>query len=264
MLKHVLLAAAVVTMSFAVPSAQGPQPTESEQIRARQRIATMEEVLKRAVSNGADNVLRQVRNVMPEQPMLAGAPEVRGFRLDGYGIFFDVEVPLMRLPLMWTLRTAVQDGRAAQMVQELRTDIRALPPAERQRLEAKLVALEVQLGATQPRGRQRGVAAANLGAPAAPSVDPDVVNDPENAYTHEVKEALIDAMLDSSGVLTIGADEWLTVAARDNAPRDPLIPGDTVDFSTWIFRVKGSDLAAFRAGRLTAEEARKRVEEREY
>ena len=30
--------------------------------------------------------------------------------------------------------------------------------------------------------------------------------------------------------------------------------------STVIFRVKGSDLAAFRAGRMTLEEARKKVE----
>ena len=31
--------------------------------------------------------------------MLTGVPEVRGFRLDGYGVFFDVEVPALRLPL---------------------------------------------------------------------------------------------------------------------------------------------------------------------
>jgi hypothetical protein len=94
--------------------------------------------------------------------------------------------------------------------------------------------------------------------------NPAAVVDPENTYTSEVKEALIDAMLEGSGTLVIGPEEWLWVAARDNAPRDPLIPGDTTDFSTWIFRVKGSDLSDFRAGRITAEEARTRVEVREY
>ena len=74
----------------------------------------------------------------------------------------------------------------------------------------------------------------------------------------------MDAMIENSGPLTLGPDEWLTVAARDNVPRDPLIPSDTADFSTIIFRVKGSDLTAFRAGRLTLEEARKKVEVREY
>jgi len=43
-----------------------------------------------------------------------------------------------------------------------------------------------------------------------------------------------------------------------------LSPGDMADFSTIIFRVKGSDLAAFRAGKMTLEEARQKVEVREY
>ena len=38
--------------------------------------------------------------------------------------------------------------------------------------------------------------------------------------------------------------EHVTVAARDNVPHDPLIPGDKADFSTEIFRVKGADLGA--------------------
>jgi len=79
-----------------------------------------------------------------------------------------------------------------------------------------------------------------------------------------VKAALIDAMLENSGALALAPEEWLTVAARDNVPRDPLVPSDTADFSTVIFRIKGSDLAAFRAGRLALDEARQKVEVREY
>ena len=91
---------------------------------------------------------------------------------------------------------------------------------------------------------------------------PRVLDNPAEGYTREVKAALVDAMIENSGPLTLGPEEWLTVAARDNVPRDPLIPGDTADFSTIIFRVKGSDLAAFRAGRMTLEEARQKVEVR--
>jgi hypothetical protein len=71
-------------------------------------------------------------------------------------------------------------------------------------------------------------------------------------------------MIENSGPLAVAPDEWLTVAARDNLPRDPLVPGDTADFSTVIFRVKGSDLAAFRGNRLSLAEAREKVEVREY
>ena len=65
-----------------------------------------------------------------------------------------------------------------------------------------------------------------------------MLDNPAEGYTREVKAALIDAMIEHSGPLGLGPEEWLTVAARDNVPRDPLIPGDVTDFSTIIFRVK--------------------------
>ena len=48
-----------------------------------------------------------------------------------------------------------------------------------------------------------------------------MVRDPNEAYTRAVKEALVDAMLESSGPLNLAPDEWLTVAARDNVPQRP-------------------------------------------
>ena len=108
----------------------------------------------------------------------------------------------------------------------------------------------------------RGISAASLVAGAAPrpAVDPDVVENPHAVYTREVKDALIQAMLEQGPTLALGPDEWLTVAARDDEPRDPLRPGDAVDLSTWMIRVKGSDLAAIRSNTLSVEDARKRVE----
>ena len=76
--------------------------------------------------------------------------------------------------------------------------------------------------------------------------------------------AAVDAMIENSGPIAVGPEEWLTIAARDNVPRDPLIPTDTADTRTVMFRLKGSDLAAFRAGRATLEETRKKVETREH
>jgi hypothetical protein len=64
-------------------------------------------------------------------------------------------------------------------------------------------------------------------------------------------------MLDYSGPLGIGPDEWLTIAARD--AEGPLNPGEPYDAVTIVLRIKGNDLAAFRADRITREEARKRV-----
>src|SRR5688500_8616636 len=122
----------------------------------------------------------------------------------------------------------------------------------------------MQVGQPQPGpGVGRGVSAASLvgaAAPARPAVDPDVIENPHAVYTREVKDALIRAMLEQGPTMSLGPDEWLTVAARDDEPRNPLLPGNTTDYSTWMIRIKGSDLAAIRSNTLSVEEARKRVE----
>jgi len=192
--------------------------------------------------------LRQVKNVMPDVPMLTGAPAVRGFRLDDYGVFFDVQVPALRLPLAWTLRYVVDGNRLAvnAALAQLRAMVLQQPPQERARLEVMVRQMEER----------------NL-PESASQVDPEVVRDPNEAYTRAVKEALVDAMLESSGPLNLGPDEWLTVAARDNVPNDPLVPGDSTDLKAVIFKVKGSDLAAFRSGQITLDQARARVKAEE-
>ena len=249
MQRVVTTAVAAVVLSAPAARAQTPKSVEAEQIRQRQRISLMEGVLERAVANGADNLLRQVRHVMPDVPMLTGAPEVRGFRLDGYGVFFDVEVPALRLPLAWTLRYVADGNRLAvnAALAQMRAMVLEQPAAERERMEVLIRQME-----------QR-----NMSAASSSQVDPAVVRDPNEAYTRAVKEALVDAMLESSGPLNLGGDEWLTVAARDNVPNDPLVPGDSTDLKSVIFKIKGGDLAAFRAGQITLEEARKRVKAEE-
>jgi hypothetical protein len=257
------MATAGVALSAQTPSA------ENDQVRTRQRISTMEAVLERAISNGADNVLRQVSTVMPDRPMLSGVPQVRGFRLEGYGVFFHVQVPELILPILWPFRQMVhetQNRAAALRLQELQRQVALMPTDERTRLQLQRALRDVELQLDPPtvRAAQPGrVNAASLvaGAPdqQPPGVDPKVVDDPEAAYTREVKEALITAMLENSQALAIGAEEYLTVAARSDEPRNALFPGDTVESSTWVVRVKGSDLAAFRAGTVSADEVRKRV-----
>ena len=89
-----------------VASAQTLTASDAEQVRVRQKIFMMEGVLERAVQLGVENLRRKIRAVMPDDALLQGsAPQVRGFRLDGYGVFFDVEVPSLRRSLAWSLRT---------------------------------------------------------------------------------------------------------------------------------------------------------------
>jgi hypothetical protein len=268
------------------------QTTEAEAVKARQRIFIMEGVLEHAVQVGVDNLRRRVRAVMPDDALLqGGAPQVRGFRLSGYGVFFDVEVPALRQSLAWSIRTMNETSNAlARDFAAMQAFVRAIPdPRVQVEFERTLRRMQQQVGpaaqvptlaanaspgstvSAQSIGPQ-GVSAQSLGAPIGPpaveaipgpDIDPALLNDPSNAYTEEVKAAVIDAMIEHSGPLVLGEDEWLTVAARDNAPTAAFISSDP-DVVTLVLRVKGSDLSAFRAGRLTLDEVRSRVQIGEF
>jgi hypothetical protein len=257
-LRQWIAATAFVSLVGAVGLAQQP---EVDQVKARQRISMMEGVLERAVSNGADSVVRQMKAVMGDAWMLTGIPEVRGFRLDGYGVFFDVEVPALRPPVTWPLRYMFRDSRDnQQVVSELRAMMLESEPRQRERLAQVVRQLEQQAQVPSALRNSGRIGAATV---QGGQIDPATLDDPEERYTREVKASLVDAMIENSGPVALGPEEWLTVAARDNVPRDPLIPTDAADTRTIIFRIRGTDLAAFRAGRITLEEARNKVEMRE-
>ena len=285
-----VIASIVVTGGADAAQTASPAP-DSEQVRARQRIFMMEGVLERAVQLGVDNLRRRARAVMPDDALVQGsAPQVRGFRLDGYGVFFDVEVPSLRRSIAWSLRTMNETTMAlARDLAAMRAfvgaidDPRARAEYERvlQRVQRQIAPPQMQNPTTPGRMTAQAAAGATVAAqtvgtpqppqtlalPAAPGapptipVDATLLNDPGEAYTQEVRASLIDAMIENSGALVLGADEWLTVAARDNAPTDPLMPGDQM---TVVLRVKGSDIHAFRAGTLTLEQVRARVQTGEF
>ena len=272
-MKSCLVGIAIVMGIAPVARAQTPPP-QADQVRARQKISMMESVLESAVANGADSLMRQVRAVMPPDAlMMTGAPSARGFRLEGYGVFFDVEVPAFRRTMAWTLRQMVDENGlgAATAVNQLKAYITTVQdPRTRGSLDRALRRLELQVGPVGPvpsdaAARPQTVATAAVTAqttapPAGPMVDLAVIEDPNAAYTREVSAAIVEAMIENSGPLPIAEDEWLTVAARDNVRPDRLVPGDTSNISSIVFRIRGTDLAAFRAGRITMDEARKRVE----
>lgn len=281
--KHLVGATTIVLLASAGASAQPARPDSDEQMKARYNIFVMEGVLERAVEYGADLLRKQVRSVMPDMLLLSGAAQARGFRLDGYGVFFDVEVPALRQSVAWSLRTMIDENgvAATAALQQFKAHVDTIQdPQVKANLLQAVKRLELQIGpvrspmAPAPRAGAATASVESMVAPAAdsrvaPPPDPSpqdraLLEDPNDAYTESVKSALIDAMLDNSGAMRVGGDEWLIVAARDNLHRDRLMPGDVYDTSTIMLRVRGSDLAAYRAERITKEEARKRVEVREF
>jgi hypothetical protein len=264
--RAIVVIAMVVGVAVGAAAGQGERTAQSEQAQARYKIFVMEGVLEKAVQNGAAIVSRQVRTIAPDAMFLTGAAQVRGFRLEGLGVFFDVEVPALQPTVAWTLRAMMADN--GNSLAQLKTFVQKVSdPNDREELMRAIRQLELVMPSPRQAdlpGVARQVNERPQGSSSATAADALLVTDPAAAYTREVKAALIEAMLENSGPLGVGADEWLVVAARDSEPGNRLVPGDAYDTTTWVLRVKGSDLAAFRAGRLTLEDARTRVEVREF
>jgi hypothetical protein len=255
-----VIAAAVCVLAPAVPARSQPQPQARpdkkavEQAQARFQVSLMEGVLEKAVENAARVLNVQLRPAMPEMFLWGSAgARARGFRLEGYGVFFDVEVPTVR-PFAWSLQVM---GPPNQALNSLREHVRAITNVkEREQLERALRQIEIQFPASGTN------AAASQAAGSKAAQESPV--DPNEAYTNAVTTAIVDSMLDYGGPLQIAGDEWLAVAARDYEGQRGLAPDAPYDLVTIVMRIKGSDLQAFRAGRLTREEARKRVELKEF
>ena len=272
-------AAALVAVTAGSASAQdvasvGGLAPAPEQMRVRFQIAAMEGVLERAVQLGARRLSQQVQAVSPDMLVIGGAARAKGFLLDGYGVFFDVDVPALRRSVAWSFRQLGRpDGSVETAITSLRRNLPSVnDPAARREMDEAIQRLARIVGPLQmpmPGGVGRGVhqvSAGGEGAAGPQSVTPQqaaIIDDPGMAYTNEVKAALVDAMLDYGAPIPIGDDQWLTIAARDDND-SRLGGGDPYDVSTIVLRISGADLGAFRAGKLTRDEALGKVEAREY
>src|SRR5579862_3648761 len=88
-----LLAAAVPAASLSAQTAAPSQPTPAEQKESRYQIGVMERVLEGAVEHGVTNIRDRLQVLGPTELLITDNAKARGFRLDGYGVFFDVLVP---------------------------------------------------------------------------------------------------------------------------------------------------------------------------
>ena len=253
------------TVAAAVP-ASAQQSASRAAAEQRYQIGQMERVLEGAVEHGVAVIRDRVQTLaqMPADMLMSDNAHARGFRLDGYGVFFDVVVPSFDTTLTWSLRTLDQNDLGLESaMRTLQTHVKGEGDPD---LEQALKRLELQvnpavlarMSVPDTRGARSAAGSASAGqAPAAP--DP-ILTDPSEAYRIEVLQALKDAMLAHSSSLGIGPSEWLTIAAKGNDDRPRLAPADT-SARTRMIRLRGSDLGEFLAGRITREEALKRIEE---
>jgi len=269
--------AAVLTLGgTAAASAQTTTttPLTRDQKQWRYDVGVMERVLEGAVEHGADLTRDRLHlaAALPSQMLVTDSARVRGFRLTGYGVFFDVEVPpldgTIEGTLLWTMRTLDQNDLGLQSaLNALKSYVDSAndPSLEQamRRVELQYTPATSVVPAGEPAGTEPRLAtgsAASLSATA--TIDPPLEN-PIEAYHAEVMDAIKDAMLEHSGALAVAPDEWLTVAVRRIADGSRL-SGAEDDSRTFIARISGAGLRAFRSGTVSKDEALKRIEVRVF
>jgi hypothetical protein len=266
------ISCAAFFMALAATTPASAQTDEMQLKEARYQIGQIERLLEGAVEFAATVFRDRLQALMPADMLLTENARARGFRLDGYGVFFDVEVPSLQGTLAWSFRTL--DQNALGVDSALRT-LRAFVERSASNdvnLEQALRRIELQVGPVAtvngdaaPVNETRIATGTANAAPQAPDSGPRqaILGDPNEAWRVQVRQALLDTMLEHSRGLSIGSNEMLTVAARGINEGPRLGPPDT-DARTVVISVHGADLTAFLAGQISRDEARKRVDIRVF
>lgn len=275
--KGILVAVAMIVAAPSLPHAQQITP---EAQKRRNQIHLMEGLLARAGSLAAEAFGHRLREIEPNMSVFIGQSRARGFVLDGYGIFFDVEVPELRTTIVLAQAMMQRDLEIANALSLLKRALTSLPEGpSRQQAEHAIKVLDLQAGPVQPPqtnaqafGPASGDPAIKVNEGTAPAPEPApapplppsqeaaaaqasfdaIMKDPRKEYRDTVQRELIDVMLDYSLPMDVAPDEWLAVAARvtEAGQRGQIL----------MLRVKGSDLAIFAADKSRRDEIRSKVE----
>jgi hypothetical protein len=139
-------------------AAQPPAATSQPQAAAstspatesrRDEVRAMEVFLMGALQKGAQDLARQLRVNEPNSAFVTGTGRARGFLLEGYGMFFDVDVPGMKQSVIWSaqmlqleqdrqsyarfLATAAPDDPRRKFVEERLRNVQVLMARRRDR-----------------------------------------------------------------------------------------------------------------------------------
>lgn len=213
--------------SVAAPTEPTPTGQSKAQLdRLRADVGTFEIVLQRAIDRAVLETSQWAQQAVPNLVMSAAEPVVHGIPVGDASITFNVEVGSMLGVNLWQM-----------MHQRLQPQ----PP-------------DPSAGAVQRVGAQI-VQGDSSTAPGPPVTS----NDANKHYSEYVREAVIDAILDNSGVLQLKDEQTLAVAV---IPTSVSGPGPYRNSSaTLILSIKGADLEQLRQGKISRDEAKRRIVE---
>ena len=93
----------------------------------------------------------------------------------------------------------------------------------------------------------------------APAPAPRLTGNINLHYTEYVRDAVIDAILDQSGVLTLKEEQILAVAVIPVS-----VTGPPNSSRTLILSIKGGDLSLLRQGKISRDDAKRRIIETRF
>jgi hypothetical protein len=230
--RRALVASAILAVSSSGAWAQSTEEARPDD-PARPQVQTFETVLGRYIEIAGRNFATRAREMAPEMMPVAfqtgETPNVTGVAIHDMGLYvFHVQVPGIGLTLQ-VMNLMVN-----------RPQFSTQPPPPQQ---------NVSNGRVEPTG----VIESDPMGP-APARRPDFLVE----YRNQVREALIDAIVDNSGSLPMTSSETLLVVAAgvDSPVPNPLYRTPT---RRLVLRAKASDLAAFRENRISRDEVKRRV-----
>lgn len=121
------LALSAVAPAGAQSPARPAAGMNTAQLQARRQMAAFETALENAVRQGTQmlNQRLQASNT-DNMVLLAGLTRARGFRLDDYGVVFDVEFPSMRRSMVWSIQQ-LESANASRAVRTADAEVTVRP-----------------------------------------------------------------------------------------------------------------------------------------
>jgi len=237
----------VVGLIGAIPAA-AQQREENQALADRQQAAQKNElqlfemVLRRAVDKGGQELAAWTRQI--NAPVLlepVRPPIISSVPVPDGGVVFDIQLPgLIGTDLLQIFLTR-------QPMQ---------PPSAQSGAVAT-----VPVGRNVGASNTAGVKGDAMKVPA--TSNPITSMDPDARYSAYVRSALIDAILDNPGVVTLKDNEMLVVAAKgiDIINTNPLYENTSRKL---ILYMKGADLNLLRQQKITRDEALNRMIEKRF
>ena len=237
--------AVVGAMSAGVSAQQAvtQAPAADPQLeRTKAEVRTFEMVLVQAIESAGQKLAAWAEKLVPNVILSPAAdPVVNGLPIPESGLVFMVRIPELSGVTVFTRYPPFRQSQPYVTQPEPGAPTKPVSTQGSQRTDAKVTSTTV-------------VPDDPMKTPPAGPPNPDAM------YSDLVRVGLMDAMLDSSSVLSLRDGQRLTVTA---VPVDVLVTNAFYKNTSrkLILSIKTEDLAAFRAGKLTREEAKLKIEE---